>query len=68
MRRLNEFYGLAKLIIPDKEIGIYNSKNELILSSNNICDCDEIVEKYGNTINYNYDESKYRVDIILCEV
>ena len=65
MKTLKEFYDS---IISDKEVAIYNSKNELILNWFNICNCDEIVEKYGNTINYSYDESETRVDIILNEV
>ena len=65
MKTLKEFYDS---IIPHKEIAIYNSKNELILNWFNVCDCDEIVEKYGDTTNYSCDETDTRVDIVLNEV
>ena len=65
MKTLREFYDAIK---PDKEIAIYNSKNELMLNWFNVFDCDEIVEKYGDTTNYSYDEYETRVDIILNEV
>ena len=65
MKTLREFYDAIK---PDKEIAIYNSKNELMLNWFNVCDCDEIVEKYGNTTNYSYDEYATRIDIVLNEV
>lgn len=65
MKTLREFY---ESISEDKEISIYNSKNELILNWFNICDCDEIVEEYGDTTNYSYDELDNRIDIILHDV
>ena len=65
MKTLRKFYDA---ITSDKEIAIYNSKNELMLNQFNVCDCDEIVEKYGDTTNYSYDETDIRVDIILSEV
>lgn len=65
MKTLKEFYDSIE---SDKEVAIYNSKNELILNWFNVCDCDEIVEKYGYTTNYSYDEYDTRVDIVLNEV
>ena len=64
MKTLREFYDS---IAPDKEVAVYNSKNELILNRFNVCDCDEIIEQYGDTTNYSYDEYEIRVDIILNE-
>lgn len=65
MKTLKDFYDA---ISPNKEVSIYNSKNELVLNRNNICDCDEIVEEYGYTTNYRYEEYDEIVYIILMEV
>ena len=65
MKTLKDFYDSIPL---EKEVAIYNLNNELILNRFNVCDCDEIVEKYGETINYRYEEYDEIVYIILMEM
>lgn len=61
-KTLKEFYDS---ISPEKQISIYNQDYILILNENNVCDCDEIVEKYANSTDYNYKINDGYVDIIL---
>ena len=62
MKTLKEFYESIK---PEKQISFYNNQNELILNKNNVCDCDEIVKQYGNSIKYSYDTYGEHIDIVL---
>ena len=62
MMSLKEFYNSVD---QTKQISFYNNQNELILNQNNVCDCDEIAEEFGDTTDFSYDEYGNYMDIIL---
>lgn len=55
MKTLKEFYDDIE---PGEQVSFYNKHNELILNKNNVCDCDEIVELYGDLTTYSYEISQ----------
>lgn len=61
-KTLKEFYDTLN---PNVQLGIYNSKNELILNEDNIQDCKEVVEKYADLTSYKVDDYGDYVDIVL---
>lgn len=49
----------------DSQISFYNIRNELILNENNVCDCDAIVEKYGDTYTYSWETDLYNEHVYI---